>query len=132
MAAEKKNYSGDKVLFEYELSSRSVPTVWESISTPPGLSSWFADSVVSHGRIFAFRWGKSETREAELTSSRQNTYVRFHWTDSEPGTFFEIRILKNALTGAVSLAITDFDVSGDDDLKDLWDSSIDALRRCGL
>ncbi len=132
MAAEKNRTETRKVLFEYELSSRSVQVVWEAISTAPGLSSWFADSVTSEGKKYAFQWGKSERREAELTNSRQNTYVRFHWTDSEPGTFFEMRILRNELTGFVSLAITDFEVSGEGDMKDLWDTSIDALRRCGL
>lgn len=132
MATEKQNITDGKVVFEYELSSRSIPTVWESISTAPGLSSWFADSVTVDGRTFTFGWGRNEKRVAELTNSRQNTYVRFHWTDAAPGTFFEVRILKNSLTGFVSLAITDFDLSGDGDLRDLWDTSIDALRRCGL
>jgi hypothetical protein len=68
-----------------------------------------------------------------LINCRQNTYVRFRWMDETPGTYFEIRILKNDLTSNYSLEITDFGEHGsEDDVRSLWDSSIDALRRCGL
>ena len=69
----------------------------------------------------------------ELINCRQNTYVRFHWLDDEPGTYFEIRIAKNDLTSNYSLEITDFAESGaEDEVRSLWDTSMDALRRCGL
>jgi hypothetical protein len=59
--------------------------------------------------------------------------VRFHWLDEEEGTYFELRIIRNELTGNYSLEITDFaEVDEEDDVRSLWDSSIDALRRCGL
>ena len=122
-----------KYVFEYELSSQSVPMMWEAISTAPGLSAWFADKVSVSGKKYSFQWGKNEVRDAELINCRQNTYVRFHWTDENPGTYFEIRILKNELTSNYSLEITDFGEHGSgDDVKSLWDSSMDALRRCGL
>lgn len=122
-----------KYVLEYELSSQSVPTIWEAISTGPGLSAWFADGVDVSGKRFIFRWGKSEAREAELINCRQNTYVRFRWTDEAPGTFFEMRILRNDLTSNYILEISDFGEHGsEEEVKSLWDSSIDALRRCGL
>lgn len=133
MATEKSTPSKAKVVLEYELSTQSVPMIWEAIATAPGLNSWFADGVSSSDRIFRFSWGKHETREAELINCRQNTYVRFRWLDEEPGTFFEIRIHKNNLTSHCSLEITDFsDADGIDDVRSLWDTSIDAMRRCGL
>lgn len=133
MATEKTTPSKMKVVLEYGLSSQSVPMIWEAISTAPGLTSWFADDVQADGKIFSFMWGKHESREAELINCRQNTYVRFHWLDEEPGTFFEIRILKNDLTLNYSLEITDFaDSDAQDDVRSLWDTSMDALRRCGL
>jgi len=122
-----------KYVFEYELSSQSVPMIWEAIATGPGLSAWFADGVDVTGKRYGFRWGKSEAREAELINCRQNTYVRFRWMDEAPGTFFEMRILKNDLTSNYILEVTDFGEHGsEDEVKSLWDSSIDALRRCGL
>lgn len=123
----------EKVRFEYELSSQSIPMIWEAVATAPGMASWFADQAAAEGKLFTFSWGRHETRQAELINCRQSTYVRFHWTDEEPGTYFEIRIHKNELTQRCMLEITDFAEPGaGDDVKSLWDASIDALRRCGL
>lgn len=133
MATDKIIPTKNKVILEYGLSSQSIPMIWEAIATAPGLTSWFADDVRSDGKNYSFIWGKHESREAELINCRQNTYVRFHWMDEEPGTFFEIRILKNDLTSNYSLEITDFADSDDkDDVRSLWDTSMEALRRCGL
>ena len=133
MATEKTIPTKTKVTMEYGLSSQSIPMIWDAIATAPGLTSWFADDVRSDGKQFSFTWGKHETREAELINCRQNTYVRFHWNDDDPGTYFEIRILKNDLTSNYSLEITDFaDSDAEEEVRSLWDSSIEALRRCGI
>lgn len=133
MANEKSTPTKTRVVFEYELSTQSISMIWDSIATAPGLTSWFADDVQSSGKSFRFSWGRHETREAELINCRQNTYVRFHWLDEEPGTYFEMRIHKNDLTSNCALEITDFaDSDAIDDARSLWDTSIDALRRCGL
>ena len=133
MITEKTIPAKTKVVLEYVLSSQSVPMIWETIATAPGLTSWFADNVQADGKNFQFTWGKHESRVAELINCRQNTYVRFHWLDDEPGTYFEIRIAKNDLTSNYSLEITDFAHSGaEDEVRSLWDTSMDALRRCGL
>ena len=133
MATDKTIPTKTKVVLEYGLSSQSVPMIWEAIATAPGLTSWFADDVQTDGKNFSFQWGKHESRTAELINCRQNTSVRFHWIDDEPGTFFEMRIHKNDLTSNYSLEVTDFADSDDEmDVRSLWDSSIDALRRCGI
>ena len=133
MATEKTIPTKTKVTMEYGLSSQSIPMIWDAIATAPGLTSWFADDVRSDGKVFSFTWGKHETREAELINCRQNTYVRFHWNDEDPGTFFEMRILKNDLTSNYSLEITDFaDSDAEEEVRSLWDTSIEALRRCGI
>lgn len=133
MAVDKNIPAKTKVVLEYGLSSQSVPMIWEAIASAPGLTSWFADDVRTDGKVFSFIWGKHESREAELINCRQNTYVRFHWMDDEPGTYFEMRILKNDLTSNYSLEITDFaDSDAEDDVRSLWDTSIEALHRCGL
>ena len=133
MGTDKTIPTKTKVILEYGLSSQSIPMIWEAIATAPGLTSWFADNVESDGKTFSFTWGKNETRKAELINCRQNTYVRFRWDDEEPGTFFEIRILKNDLTLTYSLQITDFaDSEAEDDVRSLWDTSMESLRRCGL
>ncbi|MBO7113441.1 MAG: hypothetical protein J6V75_05795 [Bacteroidaceae bacterium] len=133
MSTDKSIPSKAKVVLEYELSTQSIPMIWEAIATAPGLASWFADDVQLKGKNYQFQWGKHESRETELVNCRQNTYVRFHWLDEEPGTFFEIRILKNDLTSNYALEITDFaDPDDEEDVRNLWDTSMDALHRCGL
>lgn len=117
---------------EFPLSSNSTQTVWEYISSPAGLASWFADEVSQKQRFFTFWWGKNEVRTAELTNSRQVTYVRFHWIDEEPGSYFEMRLSKNDMTGLVMLQVTECAPEIDeDDIQSLWQTSIDALRRTG-
>lgn len=133
MINEKSMTKRDKVIFEYPLNATSIQMIWEAISTSSGLASWFADSVMSSGKKYSFSWGKHEARDAELINSRQNTYVRFHWLDEETGTYFEIRILRNELTGNYTLSITDFATPEEEnDVRSLWDTSIDAIHRYGL
>ncbi len=73
-------------------------------------------------------------RTAELINSRTDSFVRFHWTDEEPRTFFELKIYYIELTNDHTLEITDFAEEGEeDDLTNLWDSQIEELRRiCGV
>lgn len=133
MANDKIPASFEKVVIEYPLSSNSVQMIWDSISSAPALSAWFADEVTVSGKTYSFRWGKNEIRHADLTNCRQGTYVRFHWQDEDPGTYFEMRILYNEMSGNYTLEVTDFAPIGEtDDVRDLWDNSIEALRRCGL
>ncbi len=133
MINKKSLISTEKVVLEYPLSTTSVQMIWETVATAPGLEAWFADRIESEERIFTFFWGKHESRKAEIINSRQNNYIRFHWLDELPGTYFEFRITRNDLTGIYSLVITDFVDPGEiEDSKNLWDTSVEALRRCGL
>lgn len=133
MANEKTDAALEKVVLEYPLSSTSIPMIWDSIATAPGLAAWFADDVSCNGKTYTFVWGKHESRVADLINCRQNTYVRFHWRDESPNTYFEIRIVKNEMTGYYTLEIIDFAAKDErEDIRNLWDTSIDALRRCGL
>ena len=81
-----------KIKIEYPLKPASGHILWNAISTPAGLQRWFADNVTRDGKMFSFRWGKTEMRTAELINSRTDSFVRFHWTDEEPRTFFELKI----------------------------------------
>ncbi|MCQ2052004.1 MAG: START-like domain-containing protein [Bacteroidaceae bacterium] len=128
-----QNLNSKKEVFEYELNSTSLVMIWDAISTAPGLESWFADSVTVKGKSYTFSWGKHESRTADLINCRQFTYVRFHWLDSSPGTYFELRILRNELTGSYALEITDFlDDADVEDVQSLWNAAIDTLHRKGL
>lgn len=116
---------------EYALNATSKNIIWSSISTPAGMEEWFADKVLSNDKIVAFYWGKTESREAEIIAIRAYAYIRFRWLDDESDKeYFEIKMLNNELTNDFVLEVTDFADEGEaEDLKELWNSQIDRLRR---
>ncbi len=99
------------------------------LSTPGGLSEWFADDVNVQGKEFVFIWDGAE-EFAELTNKKENKYVRFKWVDDDDEkAYFEFRINIDELTGDVALVITDFaDEDEIDDSMELWDSQISSLK----
>ena len=66
-----------KVKYELEFPIQSSPQLlYQYISTPSGLSEWFADNVNSRGEFFTFIWDDSEEkarlRSEEHTSELQS------------------------------------------------------------
>ncbi len=125
-----------KIHLEYPLGAVSGVILWNAISTPTGLQTWMAESVAVEDQIYTFKWSKEEERKAELTHRRNNSFIRFHWTDDEDAkSFFELRVEYNELTGDYTLLITDFvcDEEEEEELTDLWNIEVDALlRQCGM
>lgn len=120
-----------KVKFELEFPIQSSPQLlFNYISTPSGLSEWFADNVNSRGEFFAFIWDDSEER-AKLVAKKSSERIRFKWLDSEDdSTFFELSIQVDNLTKDVSLIVTDF--CDDDELEEskmLWENQISSLKQ---
>lgn len=120
-----------KIHIEYMLSAVSGTILWNSISTPSGLQSWFADMVSAKERIFTFKWGKNETRNAEVINLRTGSFIRFRWEDEEDTKYyFELRISVNELTHDYTLEVIDFAEPGEEnDMIELWNSQFEALRR---
>jgi uncharacterized protein YndB with AHSA1/START domain len=120
-----------KVRMEYMLKGGSSSIVWSIISTPSGLETWFADKVASSDKIFTFRWGKTESRQAEVVGIRTNSYIRFHWMDDEERkSYFELKVNYNELTEDLMLEVIDFAYPDEiEDVKDLWESDIEKLKR---
>ena len=110
-----------KKKFELEYSINSSPKVlFNMLSTPGGLSEWFADDVNVQGKQFVFIWDGAE-EFADLTNKKENKYVRFKWLDEDDEkAYFEFRINIDELTGDVALVITDS--------MELWDSQISELK----
>lgn len=123
-----------KIRMEYLLKPSSGNILWNVISTPSGLQRWFADSVTQSDKIFTFKWGKQETRDAEVINYRGDSFIRFHWTDDNSKNYFELKIQYNELTNDLLLEITDFaDQGEEEDTINLWNSQIENLRRvCGV
>ena len=121
----------EKIKMEYMLKGGTGNIIWSIISTPTGMETWFADKVTAEEKVFTFQWGKTEKRQAELISCRTNNLVRFRWQDDEDRkSYFELKIVFNELTEDLMLEVTDWAEADEiDDLKDLWDSDIEKLKR---
>ena len=115
---EKKNMS-DKKSYAIEYDFHSSPQLlFQYLSTPSGLSEWFADNVNSRGELFIFIWDDSEEK-ARLSSKKTGEKVRFKWVDSndkDTDYFFELNILVDEITKDVSLIISDF--SDEDEIEE--------------
>ena len=123
----------DKVKYEMEFEVKSSTSVlFNMISTPSGLSEWFADDVNSRGKSFSFLWDGSE-EIADLISSKSDSFVKYRWmdeSDDQDKCFFEIRIVVDEITKDVSLMVTDFAYSDEvEESKMIWESQIADLKK---
>ena len=118
-----------KQKYELEYVINASPKVlFSRLSTPGGLSEWFADDVDIEGSVLTFMWDKSVLK-AELLCQKENRVVRYRWLDDpDPKSYFEFRITQDPLTNDVSLSITDFAEENEiEDAKGLWDKQISQL-----
>ena len=115
--------------FELEYSINSSPRIlYARLSSPDGLSEWFADDINIQGDIYTFIWEGAE-QQAKLITKKENQFIRFQWVDEEDDSFFEFKIRKDELTGDVALIITDFAEDDEkDDAVDLWGAQISKLK----
>jgi uncharacterized protein YndB with AHSA1/START domain len=119
----------NKLELEYTLNS-SPKIIFPRLSTPGGLSEWFADDINIVGNVFTFKWDDSE-QQAELISKKENACIRFKWLDdNKENTYFEFKIHQDELTSEVALVITDFAEENEKDSTiELWNSQISDLKR---
>ena len=120
----------EKFHIEYIFDKVSRRSLWNHLTTPPGLSAWFADDVTINDNTYVFKWNRDE-QEAEVLSVKPDISIRYRWTDEEEdNVYFEFLIHTVELTGATALEITDF--AEPDEKKDsinLWDSQVYELKR---
>ncbi len=129
-----KNFTpmDEKIKYELEFPITSSPQLlYQYISTPSGLSEWFADNVNSRGEFFTFIWDDSEEK-ARLSSKKTGEKVKFRWVDEDNNDseyYFELRILVDEITKDVSLMVVDF--AEEDDVaesKQLWENQVSDLK----
>jgi uncharacterized protein YndB with AHSA1/START domain len=119
---------------ELEFTLNITPSLlFNRLSTPSGLSEWFADDVNLEGNIFTFIWDKSE-HQAEVLGLKENKFVRFRWLNNNaPASadlFFEFKIIPDDLTGSLSLFVTEsLDDDNIEDAISLWTRQISDLKR---
>lgn len=119
----------DKVKFEIEFVIQSSPQMlYQYMSTPSGLSEWFADNVNSRGELFTFIWDGTE-EGAKLLKKKSNEFVKFAWEENDDDTYFEMRIIVDEITKDVSLFISDFAEEDEmEEAKMLWENQISDLK----
>lgn len=123
----------DKIKYQLEIEVKSSTKVlYNMMSTPSGLSEWFADDVNIKNDVFSFFWdGSSE--EAKLLTKKKGESIKFQWLeDFEEGekTYFEMAIKVDELTNDVALIITDF--AEEDELEEaqlLWTNQVNDLKK---
>lgn len=123
----------EKIKYEMEFPIRVSPSLlYQYLSTPSGLSEWYADNVNSRGEFFSFIWEGSEER-AKLLSKKSPERIKFRWmedVDDERDYYFELRIVVDEITQDVSLIVTDF--AEEDEIEEgkmLWENMISDLKQ---
>jgi len=123
----------EKEKFELEFLLKTSTKVLDNmISTPSGLSEWFADDVNIKDDIYTFFWDGSE-EEARLITKKVNSKVKWKWIEDEEeslDTYFELRYEVDPMTKAVILTVIDFAETGElEEAQALWDQQIHELKR---
>jgi hypothetical protein len=119
--------------YEMEFLLRTSTKVLDNmISTPSGLSEWFADDVNIKDDIYTFLWDGSE-EQARLLKKKTNSMVRWQWIeDEEEGldTYFELRYEIDPMTKSVILTLTSFAEPDEvEESRFLWEGQINQLKR---
>ena len=122
-----------KEKYELEFLFKTSPKVLDNmITTPSGLSEWFADDVNIKDDIYTFIWDGSE-EDARLITKKTNSKVKFRWIEDEENgldAFFELRYEVDPMTKMVLLTVTAF--AEPDEMEDaqlLWQSQVEQLQR---
>ncbi len=121
-----------KIKYELEFPINSSPQLlYQYISTPSGLSEWFADNVNARGDYYTFIWDDSQEK-ARVSSKKANEKIKFHWideNDSETDYYCELKIVEDEITKDVSIVIIDF--APEKDLREaerIWENQILDLK----
>ncbi|AEH01992.1 hypothetical protein Lacal_2146 [Lacinutrix sp. 5H-3-7-4] len=125
------NQMNEKIKYELEFPIHASPSLlYQYISTPSGLSEWYADNVNSRGELFKFIWDGAE-EQAKLLTKKSGERIKFRWIDDEDEPYyFEIRIQVDEITKDVSIMITDFAEEDEvEESKMLWENQISDLKQ---
>lgn len=120
-----------KQKYQLEVPVHASPSfLYNYLSTPSGLSEWFAENVNSRGEKFTFIYDGGYEEVAFLIKSKYDEYVRFRWEeDVDTKYYFEIRIQVDELTNDVSLIVTGFAEEDEvEEAKELWMTQLEDLK----
>ena len=118
-----------KYSIEYPIKT-SISILYKRLTTPSGLSEWFADNVNIKNDVLTFYWDGSE-EDAIILKMKKHEFIRFQWVDDQgEEKYFEFFIQVHNMTKDISLIVTDFadDEQEKEDGIQLWDKQIDNLK----
>ena len=120
-------------LIKYSLEfpiKTSVSVLYNRLSTPSGLSEWFADNVNIKNNILTFFWEGSE-EEAIVLKKKKNVFIQYQWIeDNNKDKYFEFMIQIDPMTKDICLIVTDFaedEYEKEEDIQ-LWIKQIENLK----
>ncbi len=119
-----------RVQFKLELKVRSSPAIlYNFLTTPAGLTQWFAEAVDVNQDDVTFTWHGSDDI-AYIVDHEEDVYIRYRWDYQAEDEYFEFRISKAEVSNDTILTITDFCDEGDEEEEqNLWENQIETLRR---
>ena len=104
--------------------------MYNRLSTPSGLSEWFADNVNIKNNILTFFWEGSE-EEAIVLKKKKNVFIQYQWIeDNNKDKYFEFMIQIDPMTKDICLIVTDFaedEYEKEEDIQ-LWIKQIENLK----
>jgi len=118
-----------KYTIEYPLKT-SISVLYKRLTTPSGLSEWFADNVSIKNDVLTFYWDGSE-EEAIVLSKKKEESIRYQWLENEgEDMYFELSIQIDEMTKDIALIVTDFAENNDEKEEGIlmWDTQIDNLK----
>lgn len=117
----------NKVMFDYSIRS-SPASLFHFLTTPEGLTQWFAQKVENSEESYTFHWDGS-AEKAKVLEVSEDHFVRFQMEDSEEGEYLEFRIEKSEISNDTILIVTEFlDDYDVDDQQIFWNSQVGRLK----
>ena len=113
--------------FHIETTPRLLYTL---ISTPEGLTRWFAHTILLEEGIFLFKWEGNE-QAVRLVQAKDHEFVIYQWLeDYHKDQLLELRIETDPETEGITLVISDVaEISDVDFSKRLWNAQVGQLQR---
>ena len=119
----------EKFTLEFHLET-TPKLLYTLISSPEGLTRWFAHTIKSGEDIYLFKWEGNE-QAVRLVQAKDNEYVIFQWLeDYHKDLFLEMRIETDPMSNGITLVIFDYAEAADVDIsKRLWSAQVGQLQR---
>ena len=130
MQSSKINDKRQRIELEFPMHC-SANTLFTYISSPSGLSSWFADDVSVHGNNYVFTWDDGETIEVELVKNQNRKHIKFRWIDGpNVNETLEFIIHKDEVTDDLALIVCDYaEEENYDEFEMVWENQVQNLKK---